>query len=373
MDDAFLVFVVDDDEIILDILRTILESICKVETFDSVEACAPRLEAVKPQMFLLDVSLPGMNGYEFCRQIKDDPALSTIPVTFISSNDTIEARLQGYDAGGEDFIVKPFEPEEVLRKVRVAQQIVQNQRALAEQAEAAEQLSSLALASMDESGIVLQFMSKLIGWSDEEEIAAGLLELMQRYGLTGVVQTRVAQRALTLSAAGTNLPLETSVMDHVRGMGRIFEFGNRSVHNFERVTLMVSNMPVHDPEFCGRVRDNLSVAAQGADSRLSAIETEEANRRNRNVILEALGSVREAIDALQQGYDMDRLASSELMLELDQSLANSFVHLGLTTHQERCLEELVGEFMHRLAALMDRGEEAHDALRRLGERLAQLN
>jgi CheY-like chemotaxis protein len=323
-------------------------------------------------MFLLDVSLPGMDGYAFCRQIKDDPALRQIPVTFVSSNDTIEARLEGYDAGGEDFIVKPFAPEEVLRKVKIAQQIVHNQQSLQEQADASEYLSSLALASMDEAGIVLQFMSKLIGWNSEQEVAEGLLELMQRYKLEGVVQTRTAQCSLTLSKAGANLPLEVSVIEHVSGMDRIFEFRSRSVHNFERVTLMVNNMPLADPDFCGRIRDNLSVAAQGADSRLQAIETEEANRRNQKGILEALQSVRESISAMHQAHLQDRAASTALMVELDQDMANSFVHLGMTDNQERKMENLVGDFMKRLVELLDRGEETQEAMRGLSEKLGRL-
>jgi len=162
-----------------------------IETFESVEVCMPRLADERPGMFLLDVSLPGMDGYSFCRQIKDDPSLRHIPVTFVSGHDDIDARLAGYDAGGEDFVVKPFDPDEIKRKIKVAQHTIQNQKSLQEQAEASEYLSSLALASMDEAGIVLQFMSKLIGWSTASDVAGGLLELMQRYRLVAVFPRRL--------------------------------------------------------------------------------------------------------------------------------------------------------------------------------------
>lgn len=372
MSETFKIFVVDDDPLVLDVMHAILEIDCTVESFTSAEACRLRLAAEKPGMLLLDISLPGIDGYAFCQQIKDDAALSHIPVTFISSYDTIEARISGYDAGGEDFIVKPFEPEEVLRKVKVAQQIARNKRALAEQAEAAEYLSSLALASMDEAGLVLQFMSKLIAWGSEQDIAAGLIELLQRYRLDGVVQTRIAGRALTFSAAGTDLPLETSVLNHVRGLERIFEFRNRSVHNFEHVTLMVNNMPLADPDFCGRLRDNLSIAAQGADARLQAIETEEAKQRSQAGILGAMESIRTSLGILHQAHQQDRVASTELMLELDENLANAFVHLGMTDRQERHLENMVSAFMKRLVELLDRGEAAHHALQGLSAQLGGL-
>lgn len=372
MSDAFKVFAIDDDPLILEVMREILEPECAVETFESVEACLPRFEVEKPGMFLLDVSLPGMDGYAFCRTIKDDESLRNIPVTFVSSHDTIDARLKGYDAGGEDFIVKPFAPEEVLRKIKVAQQITQSKKALEEQAKAANSFSMMMMTSMGESGVVMQFLGKLFTWNSEQEVAAGMLELLQSYQLEGVAQTRVTQRTLTLSAAGTNLPLEVSVLNHVRNQGRVFEFRNRGVYNTDHITLMVNNMPVHDPDLCGRLRDHLSLVAQGADSRLQAIETEEANRRNRAGIDDALQSIRESISAMRQAHGQDRAASSELLIELEQSMARAFVHLGLSSDQERHMEDLVHDFMKRMMELQDRGEEVYETLRKLTEKLGQL-
>jgi DNA-binding response OmpR family regulator len=372
LSDAFKVFAIDDDPLILEIMREILEPDCAVETFESVEACLPRLEVEKPGMFLLDVSLPGMDGYAFCRVIKDDESLRDIPVTFVSSNDTIEARIKGYDAGGEDFIVKPFEPEEVLRKIKVAKQIILSKKALEEQAKAANSFSMMMMTSMGESGIVMQFLGKLFSWNTEQEVAAGVLELLQSYQLEGVTQTRIAQRTLTLSASGTNMPLEVSVLNHVRSQGRIFEFRNRGVYNTSHITVMVNNMPVHDPDLCGRLRDHLSLVAQGADSRLQAIEAEEANQRNRAGIDAALQSIRESVSAMRQAHGLDRAASSQLLIELEQSMAKAFVHLGLSTDQERHMEDLVHAFMKRMMELQDRGEEIYETLQQLTEKLGQL-
>jgi DNA-binding response OmpR family regulator/cell division protein ZapA (FtsZ GTPase activity inhibitor) len=372
MSGPFKVFVVDDDPIVLDIMCSILEADCAVTTFTSAEDCQAALASDKPDMFLLDVGLPGMDGYAFCRQLKDDAAFSRIPVTFVSSHDTIDARVLGYDAGGEDFIVKPFEPAEVLRKLKVAQHIVRSQSSLREELEAAEYLASLVMASADETGILVQFMSKLIAWENTQEIASGLLELLQRYRLDGVVQTRMAQNIYTLSAAGVNLPLEVSVIEHVRTQGRIFEFRKRSVHNFERITLMVNNLPLDDPEYCGRLRDHLSVAAQGVDSRLKAIETDEANRRSQAGILLALESVSETIMSLHEAHQRDSAESSALMMELQETLVNSFFRLGLTEGQETFLQDMVGNFMKRMAALLERGAETQTAMQSLNERLSKL-
>jgi hypothetical protein len=233
-------------------------------------------------------------------------------------------------------------------------------------------LSSLVMASMDETGILLQFMSKLIAMESAAEISTELLDLLRRYGLEGVVQTRVGSATQTQSAAGSNLPLEISVIEHVRDQGRIFEFRRRSVHNFERVTLMVNNLPLENADFCGRLRDHLSVAAQGVDSRLKALQTDEASRRAQAGVLAALESVGNTIMELHEARQDESATSSQLIIDFQETLLNAFVGMGLTENQERSLQDMVGDFLARMAEILNRGEQTQLTLQRLNDKLVQL-
>lgn len=372
MSKEFNIFVVDDDPLVIDIICNILEAEYTVEAFESVEACKLRLETVKPDMFLLDVRLPGIDGYTFCRQIKDDENLAHIPVTFISANDSIEARLKGYDAGAEDFIVKPFEVAEILSKVKVAQQIEQARRALEQQAKEAQKFSFMVMSTMEEGGIALNFMCQLVAWETEQEIATGLLDLLQRYRLEGVVQTRISGHSQTLSAAGTNLPLEVSIMNHVSGLDRIFDFRNRSVHNFDRVTLMVSNLPLDNPDYCGRLRDNLSIAAKGAESKLQSLEALELNLRHQTGIQSTLEYIQNSALTQQQANQKKRTAATALSLALEQKLANAFLHMGLTDSQEQQVSRLVSEVFKQQQDLLDNSVETDQFLQDIKQHLGKL-
>ena len=372
MTSFFKVFVVYDDTLVLDIISKILAPDCELDLFENAEDCLAALESKKPDLFLLDINLPEMDGFELCKAIKSGRIIDPpSPVIFISGHDTIEERISGYDACAEDFIVKPFEPEELLRKLKVAQQILLNQRSLAEQIKEAEYFSSLIMASMDETGILLQFTSKLIGMESVREISEGLLELLHRYRLEGVVQTRLGENMSTLSASGVDIPLEVSIVEHVRNQGRIFEFSRRSVHNFERVTLMVNNLPIEDPDYCGRLRDHLSVAAQGADSRLKAIHTDELNRQSQEALRSALDSVGLTLASLRLANQRSSTDSSRLITDLQETLVNSFFKLGLTDNQEKFLQNMVGDFMARMAELLSQGVETQKTLERLSMRLEQ--
>ena len=72
-----------------------------------------------PDLILLDILMPGMDGFEVCEEIKQNPRTSHIPVIFTTSVENIEGKLRGFHAGGADYITKPFHSEEILARVRL--------------------------------------------------------------------------------------------------------------------------------------------------------------------------------------------------------------------------------------------------------------
>lgn len=75
-------------------------------------------EKTPPDLFLLDVNMPGMNGYQLCEKIKKSPALCEIPVVFLSGMNETEDKIKGFEAGGFDYITKPFQLDEVEARVK---------------------------------------------------------------------------------------------------------------------------------------------------------------------------------------------------------------------------------------------------------------
>ena len=72
----------------------------------------------QPDLILLDVMMPEMNGYEACRRLKGDAKLASIPVIFLTARDDIEGIVEGFDAGGLDYCTKPFKKEEILVRIQ---------------------------------------------------------------------------------------------------------------------------------------------------------------------------------------------------------------------------------------------------------------
>ena len=372
MPQQFRVFAVDDEAMMLELLEEILAEDHVVEAFSSAEACLQRLTVQTPDLFLMDVGLPGMDGYALCRKIKDNPAWAAIPVTFISGHDTIEAKLQGYDAGGEDFIVKPIEADELLRKVRIARRIAADQRGLDERARYAERTAMSAMTSMGQLGLVIEFLRKTFACTSGRELAAAIVGALDQYGVNGAAQVRLGEQSHCYSQHGADLPLEAAVLDYVRGLGRIFEAQSRAAFNYGGITLLVNDMPRDDAEACGRIRDNLAILAEGADARRQAIEVEETNRRTQGGIRNALARLHATLDAVRAGHQREHQRITTLMVEIEEAMAKSFVRLGLTDSQENAQVELVKHYVDRITDTIRQGYEVTGQLEHLATELKQL-
>jgi len=114
-----LVFVVEDEE---DIARLISHNLqaagFDVQSF--VSGGSVVLEALRemPSLFLLDVMLPGADGFELCRQIRQTPTLFSTPIIFLTARTAEADRVKGLELGGDDYITKPFSPRELVARVR---------------------------------------------------------------------------------------------------------------------------------------------------------------------------------------------------------------------------------------------------------------
>src|SRR5208283_3238025 len=85
--------------------------------FDGLQAQATA-SMVQPDLILLDVDLPGADGFEICRRLKSDPATAEIPIVFLTGAASTEEKLRGLELGATDYIIKPFDPAELRARVR---------------------------------------------------------------------------------------------------------------------------------------------------------------------------------------------------------------------------------------------------------------
>ena len=97
--------------------RILLNSGYKVHKFNNGADAVIAAQTVLPDIILLDISMPDMDGFETCRRLKADERTRDIPVIFISALDGMDDKVKAFHVGGVDYILKPFEYEEVAARV----------------------------------------------------------------------------------------------------------------------------------------------------------------------------------------------------------------------------------------------------------------
>jgi DNA-binding response OmpR family regulator len=364
METDYTVFVVDDDKTTRLLLESMLGNKYAVEAFGSAESCLDRLTLQRPDLFLLDVGLPGMDGYDLCRAIKGLPEAGSIPVVFISGHDDLDAIMAGYDAGGEDYIVKPFDIAGLSHKIENLRRIEQDKSALLGQARDSDELATLVLANLDEYAVLIKFLRSLNECGNTEETVEAILRSLAAFHLEGAVQIRLRNFEKTFSKTGENWPLEIAVINHIRTLDRIFEFRTRCAYNFEHITILVTNMPVADADLCGRIRDHLAIAAESAEAKLVALQSFADNASMRDEIRNLLRDVGQTVASYSKKYDEARYLGSVYTTRILDDLLAAFAHLGMSSQQE---EEILGMVKDRSNELIDIYDIAGESQATLGE------
>jgi DNA-binding response OmpR family regulator len=186
------------------------------------------IQALKPDLILLDIRMPDIDGYEICRQLKANPETVTIPIIFLSAGDEPADRAKAFQVGGVDYIAKPFQLDEILVRIQTQLRIQGLQQQLARQQQAAPTASPPAdPATID----LAAFQARIASVVDEVDEPLGLIE-----------STIVAVR------------------QQVRSLGLLVEQGQPE--NLERLTL---NELGPEPVELGGVVSNLNTLIQSIE------------------------------------------------------------------------------------------------------------
>jgi len=131
LDAVNILLVEDDDNVALTVERCLRRENYKVTLATSGTQALQVTRRLAPDLILLDVTMPGMDGYAVCREIRNDPTLEHTPIIFLTARTRDEDRIIGFQAGADDYINKPFNLEELLLRVRAVLRRTQDQNKVA--------------------------------------------------------------------------------------------------------------------------------------------------------------------------------------------------------------------------------------------------
>jgi diguanylate cyclase (GGDEF)-like protein len=110
------ILIVDDDKVLRKMMSKILATIGSIVIAENGEEALEKAKSIQPDLIVMDIMMPGMDGYEVCKILKENDATATIPVIFLTAKDTTEAEEKGLKIGATDYIRKPISPHILLTR-----------------------------------------------------------------------------------------------------------------------------------------------------------------------------------------------------------------------------------------------------------------
>jgi len=342
---------IDDDRLSQKIIRRSLDTDeVDVDIANDGESGIAAALAEPPDAILLDVEMPGLNGYEVCERLRAEPPTREVPIIFLSSHSSLRERMLGYEAGGDDYLVKPFERDNLLARIRVLIRFRNQRKELAAQYEVAQKVAHVALSSTSELAQVVQFVEKSYAYRSTAELASGVFDVTEQLGLSccmavreeggdGEAEVPASQVGgeQWFSSDGVISPLERELIEMSDRQQRFVDFNDNTLISYEHISLLVRNMPLDDRERYGRLKDLLPVLLSASEAKLNAISVERMLLDQGRQMLTAFARIRTDFYHLAKDLIGSQEQATKLLREMVGNLNYDLLRMGLEEDQEEYL------------------------------------
>ena len=355
------IYVVDDEDINLDLMQGILEDDYEVECFCNGNSFLEKFQEIQCDLVLMDVEMPGLSGLQVCQKLQDID--DECPVIFISTRSSNEERLEGYSVGGHDYIIKPCDPKELMAKIAIILDQQEQYQALDNTRQEIFDGFMEAATGSGEQGVLLQFAVAVFNVSDYQKLAELIISTLQQLGeLNAGVLIHGPDQDLSYSNKGPCPPMEEEIMAMLVEKGRIYNFNNRTQINEKNVSVLIKNMP-EDEKTSGRMLDHIPLLLRIASACVDNIDTS----RNLTSSLKVIETVQNVCGQLDTSEgELRKSVGNFITITEDefQRMDNEMQFLSLSEEQEVKLQT---SFSNTLAQARQSTNESIDICDRLGD------
>ena len=179
------IFIVDDNQTNLTTGRNMLMTFYQVIPAPSAQVMFENLEKVIPDLILLDIEMPEMNGYEAIKKLKSDERWKDVPVIFLTAKDDSDSEVEGLDLGAVDYVTKPFSAPMLLKRIERELLLVRRENDLLKtQAELKHNLDNMETLAQDKAGTVMRLQNAVF------DTVVDMVEFRDKYTGGHIVRTQ---------------------------------------------------------------------------------------------------------------------------------------------------------------------------------------
>ncbi len=329
------VLIIDDDRFTQNVLSRSLFKEYETRTADNGAIGIKVAESWHPDIILLDVEMPGKNGYEVCDIIKRTPCTQDIPVIFLSGNSSTRERMLGFEVGAEDYLTKPCEPDFLIKKIAKISSIHSQKKQWVHEAKTAQATALEAMSTSFELGKAIRLVENSYTLASFDDLARHLMASVNELGLqTSVMfKTHEGERFYSDNAPSLS-PIEEDLLRMMHSEKRFIDFGNRTIINYTSVALLIKNMPLDDRPRYGRLKDTLPFLLGACDAKIRVLNAETAFRQQNEHLSRSILSIQSLLSHVSRAVSDSQLTVKNIMLNLTSELSLHLHKMGLEGDQE---------------------------------------
>jgi DNA-binding response OmpR family regulator len=295
-------------------------------------------------LLLLDINMPGLSGIELTSRLRTEG--STQQVILISALVTVEDRLQGYDAGCDDYICKPFNVDELRRKIQVNKGLWESRQLQQKKLNSASEAAFTAMQQASEMGILVNFTRDLTRVTNVEDLSKISHDLLAHFGLSGIFRFQNDVYPGEVEAS----PLEVDLLMVTSDAPRIMEYGKRALYNAPYASVLIRNHPVENKELTGRLRDHLAIFIETLDDKVQSLNLRnDFDSQKRKAIYDSVQSLNESFSRVQDAArEVDEKLKSLIengRIKITEILNGLSLHETEETQVIEAVEEMFDNFI----------------------------
>jgi len=302
---------------------------------------------------------------EGCRKLMELDELLNIPLILLTQSVSLQDKLKALEIGCDDFIESTVSGDETCARITksIFHRIANDQ--LSKRLDMANDAARTAMVDNSDLGANLQFLLSVHDCDNMDQLGQQFFSTIERYGLKCSLQMRSIMGDKNMEAHGMAKDLEAQLLSQMADSDRFVDFGKRTIVNFDKVSLLVKNMPVEDMEKYGHIKDNTFSLVQGVNARIHALEDQHRIHEEKDSLRKLSQDVNTVMHSLQDSYqDVMR----DILTAVEQTAAliqDRVPHLALMESDEEFLEEVTNHCLRETNRIFNEGLVVDEVFQKL--------
>ncbi len=365
-----MILCVDDEPVNLTIMEELLQDSYELATAKSGEECLQQVAAEKPDLILLDVNMPELDGLETCRRLKADPETADVPIIFVSALASHAELMAGYEAGGDDYVTKPFSEDILVKKIDVVLASLRRKQELKQISDDAVEALEKSLSATEQLAEVVNFLHQSRAANSIDELVRSVFECLRKMELDGSMLVVDGDDNRIWFSDDIDRPMERQILESLRGQDRVVSFGTRLAFNSDHATLLVRSLP-RDEEGLARSRALLAILTESMESRMREMESDSRLDERRRMLAKMLEATREGIARVDAEHQDRKARSHEILATLGDEIKRSLLELDLPKGRQAALLKIIEHSRRQAESVYENGIGIDDDFQAIIDELAQ--